>query len=87
MVKRLSFLQKTHGSPTNANRHVGDLGNIKVDHGRASIDITDKVASLFGSQDMSVSNRKFSIPAKCTSLPHTLQDKHHTWVCEWALIT
>ena len=47
--------QKTHGAPTNPIRHVGDLGNIKAEKGRTKVDITDKVASLFGPKDMSVS--------------------------------
>ena len=52
--------QKTHGAPTNTARHVGDLGNIKAEKGRAKVDITDKVASLFGPKDMSVSSTLIS---------------------------
>ena len=51
----LKQFQKTHGAPASPERHVGDFGNINVDHGKASIDYTDKVASLFGRPEMSVS--------------------------------
>jgi len=40
---------KDHGAPTDANRHVGDLGNIVADSsGKASINIEDKLISLNG---------------------------------------
>ncbi|KAJ2852057.1 hypothetical protein IWW36_000636 [Coemansia brasiliensis] len=39
----------THGSPTDANRHVGDLGNIVADeHGVALFNFTDSLVSLAG---------------------------------------
>ncbi|KAJ3516701.1 hypothetical protein NLJ89_g955 [Agrocybe chaxingu] len=40
---------KTHGAPTDPNRHVGDLGNIESDgSGKASFVFTDKLISLNG---------------------------------------
>lgn len=40
---------KTHGAPTDENRHVGDLGNIKTDStGLAKGSITDNLVKLFG---------------------------------------
>jgi Cu-Zn family superoxide dismutase len=40
---------KPHGRPEDANRHVGDLGNIMADEsGKATINITDKVIKLRG---------------------------------------
>jgi superoxide dismutase, Cu-Zn family len=40
---------KKHGAPTDAERHVGDLGNIKADGtGKAVIKMTDKVIRLSG---------------------------------------
>ncbi|KAK4686573.1 superoxide dismutase, Cu-Zn family, partial [Tremellales sp. Uapishka_1] len=40
---------KNHGGPTSAERHTGDLGNVKTDgSGTASIQITDKEISLIG---------------------------------------
>jgi len=41
--------QKTHGSPEDTTRHVGDLGNIKTDaQGVAKGSKTDKLLQLFG---------------------------------------
>ncbi|OWA53503.1 Superoxide dismutase (Cu-Zn) [Hypsibius exemplaris] len=41
--------KKTHGGPSDAERHVGDLGNITVDaSGNANISIEDKLISLEG---------------------------------------
>ncbi|KAL7010196.1 SOD-1 superoxide dismutase (Cu-Zn) [Cystobasidiomycetes sp. EMM_F5] len=38
-----------HGAPDAAERHVGDLGNVKTDgSGVAHLNITDKHLSLFG---------------------------------------
>lgn len=49
-------LNNTHGGPTDAIRHVGDLGNINVDPNlEAVINITDSVISLRG--DYSILNR------------------------------
>ncbi|KAG5678881.1 hypothetical protein PVAND_008509 [Polypedilum vanderplanki] len=40
---------KDHAAPTDADRHVGDLGNITAgDDGVAKVDITDKMISLSG---------------------------------------
>lgn len=42
-------LGKEHGSPSDANRHVGDLGNVEAgDNGIAKVNITDKLISLNG---------------------------------------
>ncbi|EIW68762.1 superoxide dismutase Cu-Zn [Tremella mesenterica DSM 1558] len=44
---------KTHGAPTDSERHVGDLGNVKTDaQGTATIKISDKVISLFGGESI-----------------------------------
>lgn len=41
--------RKSHGSPADDTRHIGDLGNIIADEsGQASVDITDKHVSLTG---------------------------------------
>lgn len=45
--------QKDHGSPTDEIRHVGDLGNIEAgSNGVAKVDITDKLISLSGAQNI-----------------------------------
>lgn len=42
-------LKKTHGGPSAAERHVGDLGNVVAnDAGVATVDMTDKLISLSG---------------------------------------
>lgn len=42
-------LKKTHGGPSSAERHVGDLGNVVAnDAGVATVDMTDKLISLSG---------------------------------------
>ncbi|XP_015110247.1 superoxide dismutase [Cu-Zn] [Diachasma alloeum] len=44
---------KTHGAPTDAIRHVGDLGNIEAnDQGEANVHIVDKVISLSGAHSI-----------------------------------
>eukprot|EP00656_Telonema_subtile_P015606 TRINITY_DN18205_c0_g1_i2.p1 TRINITY_DN18205_c0_g1~~TRINITY_DN18205_c0_g1_i2.p1 ORF type:complete len:196 (-),score=54.40 TRINITY_DN18205_c0_g1_i2:183-770(-) len=44
---------KTHGSPEDADRMAGDLGNIEADaDGKAVIDISDAVATLFGDRSI-----------------------------------
>ncbi|ORY26870.1 superoxide dismutase Cu-Zn [Naematelia encephala] len=46
-------LGKNHGAPEDAERHVGDLGNVKTDSaGTATIKITDKHISLFGAESI-----------------------------------
>jgi len=51
---------KVHGGPKDEERHVGDLGNVEADeHGNVSIDITDHLVSLIGSN--SVIGRAFII--------------------------
>ncbi|KAI5121085.1 hypothetical protein M0805_008598 [Coniferiporia weirii] len=42
-------LGKTHGAPTDASRHIGDLGNIQSDaSGVAALSFSDKLLSLNG---------------------------------------
>jgi Cu-Zn family superoxide dismutase len=44
---------KEHGAPTDATRHVGDLGNIETDaKGNAKGTITDKLVQLTGPQSV-----------------------------------
>jgi len=53
---------KTHGAPTDSERHIGDLGNIIADaSGTAVIDITDDKISLTG--PYSVIGRAFVVHA------------------------
>ncbi|KAJ1918087.1 Superoxide dismutase [Cu-Zn] [Mycoemilia scoparia] len=45
--------KKTHGAPTDEERHVGDLGNIEVgSDGKAAIKFDDKLISLFGAHSI-----------------------------------
>jgi Cu-Zn family superoxide dismutase len=40
---------KNHGAPEDAERHIGDLGNVEAGpDGKVSVNITDKVISLTG---------------------------------------
>jgi len=44
---------KDHGAPSDENRHVGDLGNIKTDgQGNAQGSVTDKFIKLIGSESV-----------------------------------
>lgn len=46
-------LGKDHGSPTDASRHVGDLGNIEAGaDGVAKVHITDSVIQLHGNHNV-----------------------------------
>jgi len=57
----------THGAPTDAKRHVGDLGNIEADeNGKAEINITDAIISLSG--ENSVIGRAFVVHEKTDDL-------------------
>lgn len=39
---------KTHGGPTDEERHAGDLGNVTAAGGVAKVDLSDKQISLTG---------------------------------------
>uniref|UniRef100_A0A6M2CJ60 Superoxide dismutase [Cu-Zn] n=1 Tax=Rhipicephalus microplus TaxID=6941 RepID=A0A6M2CJ60_RHIMP len=44
---------KEHGAPIDANRHVGDLGNVEAgDNGVAKVNIEDSVISLCGAHNI-----------------------------------
>jgi len=44
---------KTHGAPSDDERHVGDLGNFKTDgQGNAQGSVTDKLIKLIGSESV-----------------------------------
>jgi len=44
---------KKHGGPTDSERHVGDLGNVKSDsNGVITLDISDNLISLIGPQSI-----------------------------------
>jgi len=44
---------KSHGAPTDSDRHVGDLGNIKTDgQGNATGSVTDKLIKLIGPESV-----------------------------------
>jgi len=59
-------LSKTHGGPTDAVRHVGDLGNVPEVNGKVVKDMTDNVASLFG--QYTILNRAIVVHAKADDL-------------------
>lgn len=61
---------KTHGAPSDAERHVGDLGNVKTDaSGKATISITDSQLSLVG--PLSIVGRSIVIHAGTDDLGKT----------------
>jgi Cu/Zn superoxide dismutase len=44
---------KTHGAPTDENRHVGDLGNFETDaQGNGKGTVTDKLIKLIGPESV-----------------------------------
>ena len=44
---------KTHGAPTDENRHVGDLGNIETDaQGNSKGSVTDKFIKIIGPESV-----------------------------------
>lgn len=44
---------KTHGAPTDENRHVGDLGNFETDaQGNGKGTVTDKLIKLIGPESI-----------------------------------
>jgi len=44
---------KTHGAPSDSERHVGDLGNFKTDgQGNAQGSVTDKLIKLIGAESV-----------------------------------
>lgn len=46
-------LSKTHGGPSDEERHVGDLGNLTAgDDGKAPVDITDSLITLSGAHSI-----------------------------------
>ncbi len=48
-VNTVNPFSKTHGAPTDSERHVGDLGNFKTDkQGNAEGTITDEQIKLIG---------------------------------------
>jgi len=58
---------KTHAGPTDADRHVGDLGNVTAgDDNVAKISITDKMLTLNG--DLSIIGRTMVIHEKADDL-------------------
>lgn len=61
---------KNHGSPLDAERHVGDLGNVKTDgSGKATIAITDSQLTLVG--PLSIVGRSIVIHAGTDDLGKT----------------
>ncbi|GLH06242.1 Superoxide dismutase [Cu-Zn] [Gryllus bimaculatus] len=69
-------LMKNHGSPTAAERHVGDLGNIESSDGKAMIDFEDNVISLIG--EYSIVGRSLVIHANEDDLGNTTHPQSKT---------
>jgi Cu/Zn superoxide dismutase len=68
---------KTHGAPSDDERHVGDLGNFKTDgQGNAQGSVSDKLIKLIGSE--SVIGVRLILPLLHTSslLPPILHSSH-----------
>ena len=54
---------KTHGAPSDEERHVGDLGNFKTDgQGNAQGSVTDKLIKLIGSESVIGVRLPYSVP-------------------------
>jgi len=43
---------KQHGAPGDDNRHVGDLGNIRSEGGKATLELEDSLVSLSGENNV-----------------------------------
>lgn len=60
-------MQKTHGAPSDSERHIGDLGNIIADaSGTSNVDITDDKITLTG--PYSVAGRAIVVHEKTDDL-------------------
>ena len=58
--------ERTHGAPTDTNRHVGDLGNVETDSkGVAAFTFEDSVISLNG--PLSIVGYVLPSPSFCAS--------------------
>lgn len=58
---------KTHGGPADAERHVGDLGNVEANaSGVATVNITDKLISLEGANTIVGRSLVVSLPTSNT---------------------
>jgi Cu/Zn superoxide dismutase len=62
---------KSHGAPSDEDRHVGDLGNFKTDgQGNAEGSVTDKLIKLIGSESViGVSLSPFTTPPSLLFTP------------------
>ena len=59
---------KTHGAPSDSERHVGDLGNFKTDgQGNAQGSVQDKLVQLIGPQSV------LGVRFKSLDLPNTVR--------------